>query len=230
MKKLLKVTSLALTLGLAAQVANSAENIAYINTDFLLQNHPLLIDPNSDFLKNLKSEEAKIIEEEKVLLEQEKILSAERNKLQSEDKTLAESLKKKYAVLEKEAPKLRSAEIKKRQDAINNESKAFQNKVSKHHQKEEEFAKKLDAFKVKFDRIQRELTEKRAEIQQKIIPEINSVVSQVAQEKGYSLVLEGITVIYTNKDNANLTEEVYKRLGGKIEHLQSESNSTPAAK
>lgn len=230
MKKLFKVSTVAAALVFSANAVNASDNIAYANPNFLVQNHPLLTDPNSEFVKEMKAEEAKFAEAEKKLEEEEKKLAADAKKLQEEEKSVSESMKKKVAALEKEAPRLRSAEIKKRQDAINAEGKAFQNKVDAIQKREAAFRKNVEEFQKTFGGIQRELAEKQAKIQQSVVAEVEKAIADTAKAKGFTLVLDSTAVLYTKNEANDLTEEVFKALGGVIKPKSDDTKpaETPA--
>lgn len=217
MKHVFKLASITAALTLMSSVVSAADtdNIAYVNPNYLMQNHPLLTDPNSEFVKEAKAVESKFTEEEKKLAEQEKVLTEDANKLKEEQKKTEDSLNKKSAALEKEAPRLRSADIKKRQDAINAEAQAFQKKVDAFQKREMEFRKSVEDFQQRLGAAQRELAEKQNAIQKNIIGEVEKAIADAAKAKGYSLVLDATAVLYTENEKRDLTEEVYKALGGK---------------
>ncbi|WP_373778792.1 OmpH family outer membrane protein [Glaesserella sp.] len=216
MKNLFKLSVITAALAFATNATNAADNIAYVNPGFLMQNHPLLADPNSEFVKEMKAEEAKFAEAEKKLADEEKKLADDAKKLQDEEKKVSDSLQKKAAALEKEAPRLRSADIKKRQDAINAEGKAFQNKIDALQKRETAFRKNVEEFQKQFGGIQRGLAEKQAKIQQSIMGEVEKAIADTAKAKGFTLVLDSTAVLYTQNEANDLTEEVFKALGGQI--------------
>ena len=224
MKNVFKLASITAALALISGVVNASDNIAYVNPNYLMQNHPLLTDPNSEFVKEAKAVESTFAEEEKKLAEQEKALADEAAKLQEEDKKVGDSIKKKSEALEKEAPRLRSADIKKRQDAINAEAQTFQKKVNAFQQREMDFRKNVDDFQQRLGAAQRQLTEKQNAIQKNIIGEVEKAIADAAKAQGYTLILDATAVLYTENEKRDLTEDVYKSLGGKVPAQQ------PAAK
>ncbi|MDH2925379.1 periplasmic chaperone for outer membrane proteins Skp [Nicoletella semolina] len=209
MKKVFKLAALTSAFLLSSNVAMAEETIAYVNPNYLMQNHPLLTDPNSDFVKETKAQEAKLAEEDKKLAEEEKKLTEEAKKLQEEEKVLTASLQKKIEALEKEAPRMRSADIKKRQDALNAEGQAFQKKVDAFQKREEAFRQKVAQFQQTFANVQREFDEKRANIQKSIVGEMETIIQDTAKAKGFSLVIDSSAVIYTKNDANDLTQVVF---------------------
>lgn len=65
MKNVFKLASITAALALISGVVNASDNIAYVNPNYLMQNHPLLTDPNSEFVKEAKAVESTFAEEEK---------------------------------------------------------------------------------------------------------------------------------------------------------------------
>lgn len=231
MKNLFKLATITSLLAFATTAASATEKIAYINSNYLLQNHPILTNPESEFVKETKTAQAKFVEYEKKLAEEEKALAEEAKKLEEEDKVVSASMKKKIAALEKEAPRLRSADIKKRQDAINAEGKAFQNKVNAFQKRQDAFRKDVDESQKEFAKIQRELTEKQNKLQQTIITELDKVIADAAKAGGYTLVIDSASVFYTQNPSNNLTEIVMKTLRGEGQTQPAQDKpAQPAAK
>lgn len=227
MKNLLKVSAVSVAFVLAANVANAADKIGFINPQFVVNNHPLLADPNSEFVKSVDAQEQRLAEEDKKLAEEDKALTEEAEKLKKEEAAVTQSLNKKSAALEKEAPRLRSAEIKKRQDAITGEAKAFQKKIANFQAKEAAFKQKVEAFQKKMSEEQRVFAEKRAATEKQVIEQVNAAVKEIAKAKNYTLILDTNTVIYTaNETTDDLSEEVLKAVGGTV----PAKTETPASK
>lgn len=210
MKKFAKIATLTAALALATSVAQAAEKIGYVNPNYLVQNHPLLTDPNAEFVKAMNAHQAQFADEEKKLAEVEKQLVEEGQKLQAEGQKLDESLKKKSEALEKEAPRLRSADIKKRQDAIAAEANAFQKKIDALQKREQEFRTQVEAFQKKLGEAQAALGEKQAKVQQEVVGLVEKAIKDAAKAKGYTLVLDSTAVMYTENEGNELTEEIYK--------------------
>lgn len=231
MKNLFKLAAITSVLAFSTTAVNAADNIAYVNSNYLLQNHPALTNPESELAKEIKDAQVKFAEYEKKLAEEEKLLAEEVKKLEAEEKTVSESIKKKMAALEKEAPRLRSADIKKRQDAINAEGQAFQKKVEDLQKREVAFRKNVDESQKEFAIVQRDISEKQARVQQSIIGEVEKVIAETAKAKGYTLVIDAAAIFYTQNPANNLTEDVFKALqGGKTEaSAEKPAETQPAA-
>ncbi len=225
MKHLFKIAAVASALAFVSQSSLASDNIAYVNPTFLMQNHPTLTNPESEFVKEMKAEEAKFAEEEKKLAAEEKKIADDAKKLKSEEKAVSESMKKKVAALEKEAPRLRSGDIKKRQDAINAEAKAFQNKVDAIQKREAAFLKKVEEFQKKFGGVQRELAAKQAKAQQSVIGEVEKAIAETAKAKGYTLVLDSTAVLYTQNEGNDITEAVFKAIGGEFKKPEAQPSA-----
>ncbi|MGX3066156.1 OmpH family outer membrane protein [Ursidibacter arcticus] len=225
MKNLFKITTVATILALS-QTANANEKIGFADPNYLLQNHPAMLDAAAKFDQFMKETEKKFAEEGKKLEAEDKALVAERNKieedaqkLQKEQSTLEASLKKKVEALEKDAPRLRAKEIKARQDAINAEQKAFQNKVAAIQKRESEFAKKAEAFQKQAVAFQEKLAKEQQnsgidsnEIQKKAVDEINVAIKALAEKKGYTLVLSPAVALYAKDEKSDITEEILTEL------------------
>ncbi|TNH06961.1 OmpH family outer membrane protein [Testudinibacter sp. TR-2022] len=113
MKKALKIAGLSLALALSASLANAAENIAFINSAYLFQNHP-----------DREAAGAKIDAE----------LKAPAEKLQASEKAIVTKIE----ALQKEASKLRAADIQKREDEINKMREAYQKQAEELQAQNEE--------------------------------------------------------------------------------------------
>lgn len=210
MKNLFKFVAVSAAFAFATSNVMATEKIAYVDSTYLLQNHPQFTDPNSEFVQAVQASRTKIAEEEKQLAEVDKKLAEDLQKHQAEEKALSESLQKKVAALEKEAPKLRSADIKKRQDAINAEAQAFQKKTDALQQREQAFRADVDAFHQRVTAADRELAEKREKIKETVVPEIRKAISETAKSKGFTLVLDSNIVVHSEHQGNELTEEIYK--------------------
>lgn len=77
MKKTLKVTGLTIALALTSALASAAENIAFINSAYLLQNHPAREAVVKKLNEEFKPVEEKLQKQEKVILEKRKAFEAE---------------------------------------------------------------------------------------------------------------------------------------------------------
>jgi outer membrane protein len=93
---------------------------------------------------------------------------------------------------------------------------------------EEAFKKKVMAFEKEMRKFQetamgweqskvtaeRELLQKKQQLEKPFLARLLAVVSAVAQEQGYDVVLDRAAVLYSQRNN-NLTDEVVKRLNKK---------------
>lgn len=212
MKQLFKIATLTAALTFAAGSAQASEKIAYVDPNYLMQNHPLLTDPNSEFAKAAKTIQAQISEEEKKITDAEKKLADDVKKYREEEKAFADDMKKKIEALEKEAPKLRRAAIKKRQDAINAEVQAFQKKIEPLQKREKELLANVETFQKRVAEVQRGLDEQRLKIQQTLVADVRKVITETAKAKGFTLVLDASSVLYTESMNNEFTQDVLKAL------------------
>lgn len=213
MKNLFNLAAVAAALTFATSISMAANKIAYVDPNYLVQNHPLFTDPNAEFVLALQASRAKISEEEQKLAEVEKVLTEELQKYQDEEKKFSDALQKKINALEKEAPRLRSADIKKRQDAINAEAQAFQKKFEGLQQREQAFRADVEAFRQRVAEADRQLAEQRAKIHDTVVvPEIRKVIAEIAKAKGFNLVLDSAVVLHTDTQDNEITQEIFKAL------------------
>lgn len=105
MKKLFKVAALSSALALATgcdtNTASAADKIGFVNSGFLLSNHPMLVEAEQKFAAFMKENQEKFDAEGKELAEEEKKLLAERDKINAKDRALAEDSKKFEADVQK---------------------------------------------------------------------------------------------------------------------------------
>ncbi|OOH91061.1 hypothetical protein BMT54_03225 [Pasteurellaceae bacterium 15-036681] len=223
MKKLFKLATVTTALALTANIANANDRIGFADPNFLMQNHPSMIEANETFAKFMKESEGKFAADDKALADEEKKLVAERQKieddakkLQTEQKNVEASLKKKVAALEKEAPRLRSKDIQDRQNKINAEANAFQKKVEALQKREADFAKKGEAFQKKVTSFQQRIAKAQQEnagfdpdaVQKYVVDDINAKIKSVADSKGYTLVLSPSVALYAKDLKSDITEDV----------------------
>lgn len=257
MKNLFKLAAVASALAFSANTVNANEKIGFVDPNFLIQNHPLTIEANDKFTKFMKDTESKfaprekqlaaenkaLSDEEKALLDERRKIEEDAQKLQKEQVTLEAAMKKKVAQLEKDAPRLKAKEIQARQNKINAEAKPFQNKVSALQQREVEFGKKAEEFQKRADEFQKKVAAFQEEIakvqkesgvitpeqvQQKVVEDINAKIKQVAESKGYTLVLPPSVALYAKDGNAaDITEEILVAMGGKMP--EAPKTQAPAA-
>lgn len=122
------------------------------------------------------------------------------NKLQAREKELmAERVALEKAVAGK-GPAALTPELKKKMTAFMPKLKAFQNEVLDFQKTQREMVKNLTA--------------KESELLKPIEQQIRKVIDKIAKEKGYTLVLSRVAVIYGQASD-DITGAVAKRLDGK---------------
>lgn len=185
MKNVVKLTALSIALG--SSVAMASDNIAFVNTEYLFAKHP-----------------ARQVELQK--LDDE--FKAPAEKLQAADKALVEKrtqfekeIDAKAKALEKDAPKLRQADIKKRQDEI---AKLVEKRDAEFKKLVEEHQKNVAEFQANGQK-------REAEINQRLLTEIQTATTNVAKAKNFTVVLDEKTAVYF-ADGKNITEEVLKAI------------------
>ncbi|MEN2897818.1 hypothetical protein EFIBHEMM_01617 [Mannheimia haemolytica] len=65
MKKLFKMTGLAVALASTTGIANAADTIGFVDPSYVLQNHPVLLDASAKFDKFMKESQEKFAADEK---------------------------------------------------------------------------------------------------------------------------------------------------------------------
>lgn len=187
MKKVVKLTALSLGLAFASSAVLAQDNIAFVNTEYLLVNHPARQVELQKLEAEFKGPEEKLRASEKAL--QEKKVAFEKE------------IDGKVKALEKDAAKLRKADIQKRQDEI---SKLAQ-------KRDTEFRALVEAHQKELAALQQAGQKRDAEITQRFVSDINTAVKTVAQAKNYNIVLDTKTAVYA-VDGKNITEEVLKAI------------------
>lgn len=187
MKKAVKITALSLAMAFASGFAMAEENIAFVNADYLFQNHPdrkIIADKlNAEF----KPQADKLAENKK--------------KIDAQIADIQKKVDAKVAALQKDAPKLRQADIKKREDEINKFGADQQAVINKAIAAHDEEAKKFQA----------EYAKRENEEMTKIVESIQTATNTVAKQKNYTLVLDDRSVVY-GADGKNISEEVLKAI------------------
>ncbi len=229
MKNFFKYSTLALALSSAA-VANAADTIGFVDPNYVMQNHPVILDATLKFEQFAKESQSKFGEEDKKLMAENKRLTEERNKieadaqkLQKEQATVEASIKKKVEQLEKDAPRLRAKEIQARKDKIDAEAKAFQNKVNSIQKREKDFATKAQDFQKRAEEFQKKIEAASKdfsgvnpqEAQKQAIKEVNDTIKEVAKSKGYTLVLQPQVALYAEDESKDITEAVLEAIKAK---------------
>lgn len=246
MKKLFKLAAVTIALGCTANMATANDKVGFVEPNILMQFHPLAISEGEKFAQFMKTNEEKFAPQQKALDEEsrkiadeEKGLLADRQKLENDAKALQKeqtsleaAMKKEIAQLEKDAPRLRAKEIQARQDKINAKAKPFQNKVAAIQKREADFQKKAEAFQKKAEAFQKKAADFQAEfekaqkeagnlispaeLEKKVVDDINAKIKQVADEKGYTVILRPSMALYVKDESADITEAVLTAVGGKL--------------
>lgn len=217
MKNIFKIVTFTTALTLVTTVAKANENIGFADANYLFQSHPLILAEEAKMAKLMEENQKNFSAEEKNLAAEGNKLQSDAKKLEQEMQSVESSLKKKIAALEKDAPRLRAREIQARQQLIENEQKLFQNKVVAFQKREDEFKKKVSMFQAKVEKINRELSTNTysADVQKQVVEQINSIIKEVAQEKGYTMVVSTSSILYTADESRDTTNEVFQRLKSK---------------
>lgn len=227
MKNLFKLTTLATAFVLSANSALANDKIGFADPNYLLQNHPVMVEAAKkieqlalDIKNKYADEEKKLKAEDAALTEEYKKIEADFKKFQQDQVVVEASLKKKIEALEKEAPRLRAKEIQARQKAINNEQNAFQAKFVALQNREAEFYKKTEAFQKKATEFQQKVEKEQKNtgidanaIQQQALNDINNAIKKVADAKGYTVVFPPSAALYAKDEkNADLTDSILSEL------------------
>lgn len=177
MKKLFNLAAVTTALALTAGVANAADKIGFVNSGFLIQNHPIAVEAEQKFAAFMQENQAKFEQESKALAEEEKKLVAERDKINAKDRSLSEegkkfeadiqkfqkdqsalesAIKSKMAELDKNtrlSTKQKNAELEKalgkRMKDIESRGKALQKRQADFAKKAEPFQKEVAAYQKK---------------------------------------------------------------------------------
>lgn len=254
MKKLFKLATItsALAFGSIA-TAQAADTIGFVDPQFLMQNHPLLLKANEEFAKfetQFAEEDKALAEESQKLGEEEKTLLSERDKLekdgqalQREQKNLDAQSKKKMAELDKNtrlSTKMKQNEFNK---ALGGKLKAFDNKVAALQKREAAFAKKAEAFQKKAEAFEKRVADFQAKlaetqknvtggldaagVQKKVSEDVSSTIKNIAESRGYTVVLHPSTAMFVKDQSKDITEAVLIAMGGKMPQAQPQP-TTPA--
>lgn len=191
MKKFVKITALSLAMALTSGFAMADENIAFVNVDYLFQNHPDRKAVADKLNKEFKPKADKLTENKK--------------KIDDKIASIQKEVNKKVAQLEKDAPKLRQAEIKQREEEINKFGAAQQAEINKAIATHDEDAKSFQA----------EYAKREKEETTKILESIQTATNNIAKQKNYTLVLDSRSVVF-NTEGKNITEEVLKAIPSKV--------------
>lgn len=212
MKNIFKIATLTTALTFAT-ATKANDNVGFADADYLFQNHPLVVAQEAKMAKFMQENQQKFAEEDKKLTAEGEKLQADAKKLEQEMKSVEATIKKKVEAFQasKEATRLRSKEIEARVQAIvEGEQKAFQNKVAAFQKREDEFKKKIAAFQAKIEQANKEATGgvSPAEIQKKVVDQINETIKEVAKAKGYTLILPPNLLLYAADESKDATNEI----------------------
>lgn len=195
MKKLFKI-AISSALALATGIATAADKIGFVNSGFLISNHPMLVEAEQKFAEFMKENQEKFDAEGKALGEEEKKLLAERDSINAKDKSLADESKKFEADLQKfqkdqtaleSAVKAKMAELDKNtrlstkqkqaelEKSLGKRMKDLENRGKDLQKRQNDFSKKAESLQKEMDEYQKkaEAFEKKAQAFQTKIAEAN---------------------------------------------------------
>ncbi len=186
MKKLLKVSALALGLGLASSAA-MAQDIGVVNMQYLMMNHPERVATFEKVANELKQPEM--------------VLKKEQDELGKRIQAFQQEVQAKKTAFEKDAAKLTPAQVKKHQEELDTWYKKSGQELQ---QAEATFQQKVMAFNA--GRNQAEQTAVKS-----LIDSIKKATQEVAKAKHIDMVLaENAAVVVPEK--SDLTQDVLKQL------------------
>lgn len=236
MKNLFKIATIASLFTFSTNNVIASDKVGFVDPNYLLQNHPAMVEAAQKIENTLAEIKKKFAEEEKKLQEEDIALSNEYKKIEDDAKKLHQeqaslevSLKKKIEALDKEAPRLRSKDIQARQNAIQAEQKAFQNKVDELQKRENDLRAKTEAFQVKVVEFQQKVEKEQqastfdtTETQKTAVNDVNAAIKSIAEQKGYTVVLPTSTALYAKDDkSADLTDAVLNEIKAKAKPAQA---------
>ncbi|WP_324682189.1 OmpH/Skp family outer membrane protein [Bibersteinia trehalosi] len=167
MKKLFKLAAISSALAFGANIAQASDKIGFVNSGFLVQNHPIAVEAEQKFAAFMQENQSKFEAESKALAEEEQSLIAERDKINAKDRALAEegqkfeaevqkfqkdqtalesAIKSKIAELDKNtrlSTKQKNAELEK---ALGKRMKDIENRGKALQKRQADFAKKAEPF------------------------------------------------------------------------------------
>ncbi|HHF5330740.1 TPA: OmpH family outer membrane protein [Haemophilus influenzae] len=187
MKKIAKVTALALGIALASGYASAEEKIAFINAGYIFQHHP-----------DRQAVADKLDAEFKPVAEK---LAASKKEVDDKIAAARKKVEAKVAALEKDAPRLRQADIQKRQEEINKLGATEDAGLQKLMQEQD---KKVQEFQAQNEKRQ-------AEERGKLLDSIQTATNNLAKAKGYTYVLDANSVVFA-VEGKDITEEVLKSI------------------
>lgn len=215
MKKLFKAAVLTAALVSATGMATASDKIAFVNGNFLLSNHPMLIEAEQKFAAFMKENQEKFDAEGKALGEEEKKLLAERDSINAKDKSLADESKKFEADVQKfqkeqtaleSAVKAKMAELDKNtrlstkqkqaelEKALGKRMKDLENRGKNLQKRQNDFAKKAEPLQKEMEAYQKraEAFEQKAQAFQAKIAEANKNAGGHSPEEVRRNVMESI--------------------------------------
>lgn len=185
MKKLLKVSALALGLGLATSAM--AQNIGIVNVQYLMEKHPARVATFEKVANELKQPEVDLKKEQDAL----------GKRIQAFQKEAQE----KRVAFEKEAAKLSPAQVKKRQGELD---VWYKKNAEELQQAEVLFQQKVMAFNAGRNQAQQTAIKS-------LVDSIKKATQKVAKAKHVDMVLAENNVVYM-PEKADLTQDVLKQL------------------
>jgi Skp family chaperone for outer membrane proteins len=136
-------------------------------------------------------------------------------------------------------------QLDKKREVYKNEINKKENALNKQHQElskqqsvlsKEAFEAKLQKFNEKVAEVQRDVQQKGGSLEQayvnaiqKVEAVIDDIITNIAQDKGYELVLPQTGVIY-NKPALNISDEVLKKLNVRLTKVEVEIDESGAKK
>ena len=136
-----------------------------------------------------------------------------RKQLKEEKKKIEEAIKK----LEEEIKNLEDKilNIKKSTYTVSTSSVSISTQTLPGLSLEEEIEKKRKELKVKKERFKKELEKKEEDIREQIIYRIYKVIEEIANEEGYTIILDKSQLLYSTTAR-DITDEVIKKLEEKF--------------
>lgn len=123
------------------------------------------------------------------------------------ESTLKKEIEDRQKKLQAEGEKIQKAmeDLRKQGMVMDEKSRA---------EKESQIQRQVQGFEESKMRNQQEFQKRDQEISEPIIKKLRSIVSEIAKEKSYTLVIDTSSVIYAN-DQDDITDEVIKRYDAK---------------
>lgn len=115
-------------------------------------------------------------------------------------------------------------EVSEKQDKLEKEQKKIESKKSilsqeAFEKESENFDKKIDELKTFVDKKQNSLKKASMEAMSKVNDKIKSIITQIAKEKGYEIIIPSSQTLHYN-DELEITSEVLSRLNKSIKKVE----------